>query len=93
LAERSSLYCDTEVVLTAYVRYGRRCVEEVRGAFAFPIWDSRSREQFPVGDRLGIKPLDYFRGSGRYLFASQVKALLASGLVVDRLSRSLAVTW
>ena len=78
--------CDTEVVLRAYGRYGSRCVDEMRGMFAFSIWDSRSRELFLARDRLGIKPLYYFRGAGWFLFASQVKALLASGLVDDGLS-------
>jgi asparagine synthase (glutamine-hydrolysing) len=78
--------CDTEVVLKAHARYGSQCVEHLRGMFAFAIWDSRSRELFIARDRLGIKPLYYFRGADRFLFASQVKALLASGLVDDRLS-------
>jgi asparagine synthase (glutamine-hydrolysing) len=78
--------CDTEVVLRTYDFFGPRCVEELRGMFAFAIWDSRSRELFLARDRLGIKPIYYSRSAERFLFASQVKALLASGLIEERLS-------
>jgi asparagine synthase (glutamine-hydrolysing) len=78
--------CDTEVVLKAYGLYGPRCVEKLRGMFAFAIWDSRSRELFLARDRLGIKPLYYHHRGKEFLFASQVKALLASGLVDQRFS-------
>jgi asparagine synthase (glutamine-hydrolysing) len=78
--------CDTEVVLKAYARYGSRCVEHLRGMFAFAIWDSREGELFLARDRLGIKPLYYLHAANQFLFASQVKALLASGLVKSRLS-------
>jgi asparagine synthase (glutamine-hydrolysing) len=78
--------CDTEVVLKSYELYGPRCVEKLRGMFAFAIWDSHKHELFLARDRLGIKPL-YYRHRGReFLFASQVKALLASGLVDRRIS-------
>jgi asparagine synthase (glutamine-hydrolysing) len=77
---------DTEVLLKAYGCYGPRCVEELRGMFAFAIWDSRSRELFLARDRLGIKPLYYCHRDGDFLFASQVKALLESGLVNAQLS-------
>jgi asparagine synthase (glutamine-hydrolysing) len=78
--------CDTEVVLKSYDLYGARCVEKLRGMFAFAIWDSRSRELFLARDRLGIKPLYYCHRGRDFLFASQVKALLASGLVDGRFS-------
>jgi asparagine synthase (glutamine-hydrolysing) len=78
--------CDTEVVLKAYDLHGPRCVEKLRGMFAFAIWDSRNRELFLARDRLGIKPLYYCHRGREFLFASQVKALLASGLVDRRFS-------
>jgi asparagine synthase (glutamine-hydrolysing) len=78
--------CDTEVVLKAYDFYGARCVEKLRGMFAFAIWDSRRRELFLARDRLGIKPLYYCQRGREFLFASQVKALLESGLVDRQLS-------
>jgi asparagine synthase (glutamine-hydrolysing) len=84
--ERFRSRCDTEVILKAYGRYGVDCVRHLRGMFAFAIWDPRERRLFLARDRLGIKPLYYAEQDGRFLFASEVKALLASGLVEPRLS-------
>ncbi len=76
---------DSEVVLRAYARWGSECLEHLRGMFAFAIWDARRRALFLARDRLGIKPLYYYAGDGFFLFASEVRALLASGLVPRRL--------
>ena len=78
--------CDTEVVLKAYGRYGAACVEHIRGMFALAVWDERDSSLFLARDRLGIKPLYYARRGSSLAFASQVKALLASGLVEPALS-------
>ena len=81
---------DTEVVLKAYARWGEACVDRLRGMFAFAVWDSREQRLFLARDRLGIKPL-YFcqvdRGPKRrtLLVASEVRALLNSGLVERRI--------
>ena len=77
--------CDTEVVLRAYGRYGADCVRRLEGMFAFAIWDERRGELFLARDPLGIKPLYYRHDGDELIFASQVKALLASGLVPTRL--------
>lgn len=80
--------CDTEVVLKAYVRWGRECLSRFRGMFAFAIWDAREGTLFLARDRLGIKPLYYVeRPSGGLAFASEVRALLATGAADRRLSR------
>jgi asparagine synthase (glutamine-hydrolysing) len=76
---------DTEVILRAYGRWGKECLRELRGMFALAIWDAREHELFLARDRLGIKPLYYYAGDGFFLFASEVRALLASGLVPRRL--------
>jgi asparagine synthase (glutamine-hydrolysing) len=86
--ERFASTSDTEVILRAYGRWGDRCVERLRGMFAFAIWDPRSQAVLLARDRLGIKPLYYYETEGGFLFASQVKALLASRAVPFRLSRS-----
>ncbi|MDR7544790.1 MAG: asparagine synthase (glutamine-hydrolyzing) [Armatimonadota bacterium] len=84
---------DTEVVVHAYEEWGAGCVGRLRGMFAFAIADAR--EAGPQGegarlllarDPLGIKPLYYATAGGRLLFASEVRALLASGLAPRRLS-------
>jgi len=72
---------DTEVILRAYAQWGRACVRYLRGMFAFALWDGRRRELFLARDRLGIKPLYYHATPTRFVFASEVRALLASGWV------------
>jgi asparagine synthase (glutamine-hydrolysing) len=81
---------DTEVALKAYEFWGKDCVERFRGMYALVIWDPKERELFLARDRLGIKPLYYSvidRGQGRrtLLVASEVRALLDSGLVERRI--------
>jgi asparagine synthase (glutamine-hydrolysing) len=72
---------DTEVLLALYAREGERMLPKLRGMFAFGIWDARRRELFLARDPYGIKPLYYSATKDGVVFASQVKALLASGLV------------
>jgi len=72
---------DTEVLLTLFAQQGERMLPRLRGMFAFAIWDAQSRELFLARDPYGIKPLYYARTNQGVIFASQVKALLASGLV------------
>lgn len=72
---------DTEVLLALFAREGERMLPRLRGMFAFAIWDTLTRELFLARDPYGIKPLYYTRTKDGLLFASQVKALLASGLV------------
>jgi len=86
--------CDTEVVLKAYVRWGAECLFRFRGMFAFAIWDARERTLFLARDRLGIKPLYYTeRPGGGLAFASEVRALLATGAAERRLSRPAIVSY
>jgi asparagine synthase (glutamine-hydrolysing) len=76
---------DTEVVLHLYEEHGEDCVRHLRGMFAFAIWDTRKQLLLLGRDRLGIKPLYYTILDGPFLFASELKALLASELVPRRL--------
>jgi asparagine synthase (glutamine-hydrolysing) len=78
-------HSDTEVILAAYARWGPACVHHLRGMFAFAIWDERLGELFIARDRLGIKPLYCSSNADRFLFASEVRALLATGMVSRQL--------
>jgi asparagine synthase (glutamine-hydrolysing) len=72
---------DTEVLLMLYRREGEAMLSRLRGMFAFAIWDRETRSLFMARDPYGIKPLYMARCKHGWLFASQVKALLASGIV------------
>lgn len=76
---------DTEVVLHLYLEFGERFVEKLRGMFAFAIWDTREEKLVLGRDRLGIKPLYLYELAGQLIFASELKALLASGFVPRQL--------
>ena len=77
---------DTVVVLHLYEEYGDACVERMRGMFAFAVWDARAHKLLLARDRLGIKPLYFARRNGRLIFGSELKCLLASGLVERRMN-------
>lgn len=76
---------DTEVILAMYERFGPDCVREFEGMFAFAIWDEVEKSCFLARDPLGIKPLYYCESNGRLIFASELRALIDSGLVEKRL--------
>ena len=67
---------DTEVILHAYEEYGPQCVRRLRGMFAFAVWDAPKKRLFLARDRIGIKPLYYYWNGQKFLFASEIKAIL-----------------
>jgi asparagine synthase (glutamine-hydrolysing) len=67
---------DTEVIVHAYEQWGRECVKQFNGMFAFALHDSRTGDTFFARDRCGQKPFYYHSSNGRFVFASEVKAIL-----------------
>ena len=100
---------DTEVLLAAWVHWGAACLSRLNGMFAFALWDDREQTLTLARDRVGIKPLYYAQVDGprnsrqdvcapRFVFASEVKAILASGLIkpeldVEALHQFLTFLW
>jgi asparagine synthase (glutamine-hydrolysing) len=78
---------DTEVLLSAYERWGTGCLRRLRGMFAFGLWDNQEEQLILARDPFGIKPLYYYASPGLFVFASEVRALLAVGLIPRKLSR------
>jgi asparagine synthase (glutamine-hydrolysing) len=83
-------HTDTEVLLNAWAEWGAACLDRLNGMFAFALWDDRERVLYLVRDRVGIKPLYYScgqdaRAPGAVAFASEIKSILASGLVKPEL--------
>ena len=69
-------HSDTEVIIHAFEEWGIGCIDKFRGMFAFAIWDNRNRELWIARDRIGLKPLYYTVNNGRFIFASEIKAIL-----------------
>ena len=68
--------CDTEVLVRAYEQWGMGCLDRFIGMFALAVWDERKQELYLARDRVGIKPLYYYREDGLFLFASELKAIM-----------------
>jgi asparagine synthase (glutamine-hydrolysing) len=68
--------CDTEVLLAAYIEWGRACVDRLNGIFAFGVWNDQEQTLFLARDRLGVKPLFYAVQDGMFLFGSEPKSIL-----------------
>ena len=68
---------DTEVLLRSYIEWGEECVKHLNGIFAFAIWEKRGEKLFFARDRIGVKPFFYYMSGKEFLFASEIKTLLA----------------
>src|SRR5579884_1188696 len=74
---------DTEVIIHGYEQWGSEIVRKLRGMFAFAIWDNRNRRMLLATDHLGKKPLFYSYDSRKFVFASEIKALLKAGVPME----------
>ncbi|MCL2198736.1 MAG: asparagine synthase (glutamine-hydrolyzing) [Defluviitaleaceae bacterium] len=71
-------HSDTEVLLHAYMKWKEECVERLNGIFAFAVWESHAKRLFIARDRIGVKPFFYAHRGEEFLFASEIKSLLAN---------------
>lgn len=78
---------DTEVILAGYREWGRAVLDRLRGMFGFALWDARARRLLVARDHIGIKPLYYATSPNGFVCASEVRAILAGGLVDATLDR------
>jgi len=86
---------DTEVLIAAYAKWGAEGLQHFRGMFALAIWDREKKELFLARDRMGVKPLYYYydKDRGMLLFASEMRGILATGLVRPELNRGALVDY
>lgn len=73
--------CDTEVLIKAFETWGTDCLKKLNGMFACAIWDDAQKTLTLIRDRAGIKPLYYAKVGEKFVFASEIKAILASNLI------------
>jgi asparagine synthase (glutamine-hydrolysing) len=78
---------DTEVILAAYIRWGKKCLHYFNGMFAFAIYDTVEKEVFIARDRIGVKPLYYYYSDDAFIFASEIRPILRSGVKEFSLNR------
>ncbi|HHW36196.1 MAG TPA: asparagine synthase (glutamine-hydrolyzing) [Bacillales bacterium] len=74
-------HSDTEVILQLFAEKGPACLQLLNGMFAFAIWDKEKRELFFARDRLGIKPFYYYHDEDRFVFGSEIKAIIADSSI------------
>jgi asparagine synthase (glutamine-hydrolysing) len=78
---------DTEVLIEAFKRRGMDCLSQFKGMFAFAIWDRIEKTLYLARDRMGVKPLYYYANDNFFVFASEIRAILASGLMPAKLNK------
>jgi len=79
---------DTEVLLAAYAFWGKDCLQHLRGIFAFAIWDATRSSLFLARDQMGVKPLYYSEQTSHFIFASEIRTLLTTGLIRRKLNHA-----
>ena len=77
LGHRFVTTCDTEVVLHAFAQWGEEALQILNGIFAFAVWMTQKKALFIARDRMGVKPLFYKQHMGGFIFASEIKTILA----------------
>lgn len=78
---------DTEVILAAYIRWGVKCLDYFNGMYAFAVYDTHTKKLVLARDRIGVKPLYYYYGDEGFMFSSEVRPILRSGIKPFSLNR------
>ncbi|MDR0984335.1 MAG: asparagine synthase (glutamine-hydrolyzing) [Ruminococcus sp.] len=81
-------HSDTEVLLHAYIEWQEKCSEHLNGIFAFAVWDDKLKRLYISRDRMGVKPFFYALRKGKFIFGSEIKAILRSGSVSPEIDSS-----
>lgn len=84
---------DSEVLLAAYAKWGKQMLEHLEGMFAFAIFDKADNSLFIARDRLGIKPIYYYRTNNYIIFSSEIRGLIASKLFTPQLDKNMLSTF
>ncbi|MDD4110326.1 MAG: asparagine synthase (glutamine-hydrolyzing) [Clostridia bacterium] len=71
-------YCDTEVLIKMFAEYKEKCIEKLNGIFSFAVWNNKTKEFFACRDRVGVKPLYYYKKDNEFMVASEIKSILSS---------------
>lgn len=71
---------DTEVLLAAYIKWGKDCMHKLNGMFSFAIYDTQNQSLFAVRDRFGVKPFYYHQSKTTFYFSSEIKSIHAAGI-------------
>lgn len=79
---------DTEVLIAAYLKWGIDFINKLKGMFAFGLFDVQKQKLYLVRDRFGIKPLYYYNNGKQLIFASELKAIMASDMVQKQINFS-----
>ena len=76
---------DTEVLLAAFIKWGKDCLHRLNGMFSFAIWDRKEKKLFAARDRFGVKPFYYYHSENTFYFSSEIKTLFAAK--IERIPR------
>jgi asparagine synthase (glutamine-hydrolysing) len=84
---------DTEVVLAGFITWGKEILSHLKGMFAFAIYNKHTKDLFIARDRLGVKPIYYYKDENCFIFASEIRAILATNLVAKEIDQNALHTY
>lgn len=85
--EKINARSNAEILLLSYIEWGESCLDKLNGKYAFAIWNDKDKELFIARDRIGAKPLFFYRYDGGIIFASEIKNLLAHPYIKPEIDR------